>query len=144
MSVMTTRTRIVDQDPAYVGSWVQAQQGGFYRPGSTCIGLERDGQLVAATMYDNYNVSSIMVSIAIRGPVTKEWLYRICHYPFIQLDCKVVIATIASDNVPSQRFVRKFGFLLACAIPDADPSGALLVYTLHRANCRFLRRPHHG
>lgn len=142
-TVATTSSTILLDDPALVGAWM-TQHGVPWREGATCIGLVRQGQLVAATMYDAYNGISICAHIVIRGPITREWLRAIVRYPFDQLGCHVIFGVIAQDNLRSQRFVRHFGFHLHTIIPDADPSGALLLYTLRPHQCRWLRRPSHG
>ena len=145
MTVLSqSQTAIIDQDPARVGAWMHAHGAGHWREGTTCIGLEREGELVAAVMFDYYNGASIFSNIAIAGSITRTWLHRICHYPFIQLGCQVVIALVSEENVASQRFVEHFGFVRGLTIPGADPSGAMLIYTLRKTDCRFIRRPYDG
>lgn len=143
---MTTcaASSIISDDHARVGNWMQVHNVGTYRPGCVCIGCEQDGRLRAAVMYDYFNGASIFASIAVAGRFSKDWLYAICHYPFIHLGCLVVIAMVSSHNGKSQRFCEKFGFKLQCALPDADPDGAMLIYTLRKQDCRFLRRDGHG
>lgn len=139
-----TSTAILDHQPARVGAWIQARGGGYWREGVTAIGLERDGALVAGAMFDYYNGASIVACVAVDGPITREWLYRICHYAFVQLGVNVVLGIVAGDNVKSQTFCERFGFRLSATIPDADPSGAMHLYTLRRDQCRYLRRLTHG
>lgn len=137
-------TEIIDHDHARVGAWMQAHGSGTWREGTTCIGLERDGQLVAGTMYDYFNGASIFAHIAIAGRVSREWLWFIFYYPFVQVGATVILGLIAQDNVRSQRLVRKMGFVLQMPLPDCDVSGNLLVYTMHRTTCRYLRRHTNG
>jgi RimJ/RimL family protein N-acetyltransferase len=110
-----------------------------YRVGTTCIGLERQGELVAGTAYDFCNGASIVASIAIAGPITRKWLWFIFAYPFIQLKANVIIGLISGDNQKSIHLAERMGFKSACDIPHADPSGLLCVYTMHRDDCRFLK-----
>lgn len=145
MSLVATPTyEIIDTDHARVGRWMQGQHAGFYREGTTCIGLARHGELVAAAAYDNYNRSAIFASIVIQGRITRKWLWYIYAYPFLQLKCNVVIGLISSDNLKSIKLAEKMGFESAVDIPHADPSGLLCVYTMHRDKCRFIRSPYHG
>ena len=124
---------------------MQQQGAGFWRTGTTCIGLERDGELVAGTMYDYYNGSSIYAHIAITGAITREWLHAIHWYPFVQLGVNVVIGTVPKDNLKAQRFDEHLGFKLLTEIPDADPSGATLLYIMRKADARYLKKGHaHG
>lgn len=137
-------TRIVDTEHARVGAWMQEQGAGFWRVGATCIGLERDGRLVAAAMYDYFNGASIYAHIAITGKITREWLYAIHWYPFVQLKVNVVIGTVPKDNLKAQRFDEHLGFRLLTEIPDADPSGATLLYIMRHDDARYLKKGHYG
>ena len=139
-----TQTRIVDQEHQRVGDWMHAQGAAAWRDGATCIGCERDGQLVAGAMFDFCNGASIFAHIAVTGRFTREWLWFICYYPFVQLGCQVVIGLVPSVNEKARRFDEHFGFRLQCAIPQADTDGALLIYTLRKEDCRFLTRRSNG
>ncbi len=130
---------IIDNDHERVGQWIHARSAGFYRPGSTCVGLTRRGELVAGVMYDNFNGCSIVASIAIDGPITRKWLWFIFAYPFLQLNVNVIIGLISSNNTKSIRLVERMGFTAAADLPHADPSGLLCIYTMHRDDCRFIR-----
>ena len=134
----------MDSDHARVGKWMQEKHAGYYRDGSTCIGLERNGELVAGTMYDQFNGSSIVASIAISGPITRKWLWWIFAYPFIQLKANVILGLISGANERSLKFAEKLGFTMVAGIPDADPSGVLMICAMNRADCRFIRSPYHG
>jgi hypothetical protein len=135
--------RIIDADHQRVGRWMQEHHAGYYRDGSTAIGLTRHGELVAGAMYDQYNGCSIVASIAIDGPITRQWLWYIFAYPFIQLKANVIIGLISSANLRSIKLVEKMGFQSVADIPHADPSGLLCIYTMHRDQCRFIRSPYH-
>jgi hypothetical protein len=132
-------TKIIDQDHARVGAWMQARGAGVYRQGTTCIGLERDGVLVAGTMYDFFNGASIYANIAIDGPINRQWLWFIFYYPFVQLNAKVLLGLVAQDNKKSQRLTEHLGFRLLASIPDADRSGDTLLYVMPKANCKWIR-----
>lgn len=133
---------IVDKNPAWVGQWMQEKGCGPYREGATCIGLTRFTKLVAATSYDNFNGASIVASIAIDGPITKKWLWWIFAYPFMQLNARIILGLISSANLKSLHLVERMGFTSVAKIPDADPSGSLCLYALHKDDCRFLKGRH--
>ena len=138
---MTSRL-VLDNDR--VGLWMHRQGAGEYRTGSQCIGLERDGEMVAGVLYDYCNRASIYTHIAIDGPISRRWLHTIFHYPFVQLGCNVIIALVAEDNTASVRLVARMGFTLNTHIPDASPAGDLLIYTMRHDECRFLREDTYG
>lgn len=125
-----------------VGMWMHSLGASEYRTGMQCIGLEKDGEIVAATAYDFCNGKSIYTHIAINGPVTKEWLRVIFEYPFQQLGCDVLIGLVSEANEKCRSLVKHMGFRLQCWIPDADPSGALLIFTMRRKQCKYLKENH--
>lgn len=135
---------IIDHDPERVGLWMQAHGAAHYRPGSTCIGLERNGRIVAGTLYDYCNGVSVFANIAIAGPITKTWLWYIFYYPFEQLGVQTLIGLIEPQNVKSQRLAQHFGFTELTGIPDGAPHGDLLLYVMQKAQCRFLKGPRYG
>ena len=139
-SAVLSAPRIIDTDHERLGTWMHEHGAARWRQGATCIGLERHGQLVASAMFDYYNGASIFAHIAVTGRLSHEWLHRICHYPFVQLQCQVVIGLVSSTNLAAQRFDEHFGFKKQVTIPGADPDGDTLIYTLQKADCRFLTR----
>ncbi len=142
--VSVSRTRIIADDPARVGAFVEAQGGGIYRDGMTAVGWERDGQITAGVTYDNFTGVSMVCAIAITAPVTRHWLWYIGYYPFVQAGCRSLLAFVAHDNIRSHRFVQKFGFRRVVDLSDVDPAGLCTLYQLRREDCRFLalRRSH--
>lgn len=140
MSVACSTDYHITTDAHRVGSWMQDQGAIASRDRATCIGLERDGVLVAGTLYDYYNGASVVASIAIAGPITRRWLWAIFHYPFVHLGVNVILGLVAEGNAKSKHLTERLGFTLTSSIPHADPSGALQLYTLTKADCRFLKR----
>lgn len=123
-----------------VGKWVEQHGGGFYRVGTQCVGLEKDGELVAGVLYDWFNGASIYMHVAASGKywLTREFLRIVFDYPFNQLKCKTIIGLVAEDNRAARRFDEKIGFLLQSIIPQGHPSGGLFVYTMRKDQCKWL------
>jgi len=138
----TTNYHIVT-DSSHIALWMQSRGAVAARDHARCIGLERNGQLVAGTLYDSFNGASVLASIAIAGPITRRWLWAIFHYPFIHLGVNVLIGSVAEGNVKSRRLTEHLGFTLQTTIPQADPSGSLLLYVMAKEECRFLKRDYY-
>ena len=140
LSLVEPSWRIIDREHERVGKWVEAHGGGEWRAGTTCIGLERHGDLVAGVMYECFNGASLHVSIAAVGKrwLNREYLWFIHYYPFMQLGARLLIATVAEDNIASRSFCEHIGFDRHTSIPEAHPSGALIVYTFDKRKCRWL------
>jgi RimJ/RimL family protein N-acetyltransferase len=132
-------SKIIDKDPDRCGKWIQEHGGGYYREGTTCIGLEKDGDLVAGVMYDYFNGASIYMHVAAVGKnwLNRDFLWFVFYYPFIQLGAKVIIGLVESDNEQAKKFDEHIGFKLNQSIPGASPNGDLLIYTMNKEDCKW-------
>lgn len=124
---------------AEVGHWVAEQMGGMYHPkGSEAIGLERNGQLVAGIIYEDFNGASVVCHLAIRGWVTKAFLRAVSVYAFHQLRVHKIIAPANSDNEDAMRMLQKMGFIIEGRIWDAQPNGDIVIHSLTKNRCKYL------
>lgn len=122
-----------------VGHWVASHTGGgYFAERSEAIGLQRDGELVAGVIYENWNHRSIVCHIAFLGRLTSAYLAAVFHYPFEVCDVDKIIAPIRGDNRKAMSLVENMGFLEEARIKDAAPTGDIVFYTLTRDKCRFL------
>lgn len=136
--------KIITQDHKRVGAWIQAHGGGFYRDGASCIGLEKDGELIAGVLYDYFNGASIYMHVAagVMNWLDRQYLGVCFWYPFVQLKCKVVIGLVPEKNHKARRFDEHIGFKLTAVIPEGHPDGDLLIYTMRKEDCRWIRKEH--
>ena len=122
-----------------VGRWVAMQMNGTYgRDNSTAIGLETDNGIIAGVIYENWNGKSLVVHLAIKGRVTRSFLGAIFRYGFVTCGIEKAIAPISSGNQKIISFVKKVGFIEEARITDAAPDGDIILYTLKKADCRYL------
>lgn len=130
---------IVQGNP--VGEWVSSKVGGMWIPqGSVAIGQEKNGELVAGCIFDNYCKSSIRSTLAVDGRMSREFVREILRYPFDYLGVNCVINTVSSANTKSLRLTEHFGFKRVATIPLAMPDGDMVIYSLSRNDCqRFMR-----
>lgn len=111
---------------------------------STCsaIGLEEDGQLVAAVAFDQWYPPSVSGHIASDGSrrwLNREFLHAMFDYPFRQLGCTRITAPIADGNADAVRFVTKLGFHPEGRLRKAMPDGSdRLIYGLLKEDCKWL------
>jgi RimJ/RimL family protein N-acetyltransferase len=104
------------------------------------IGLEHDGQIVAATIYNHYTGPNIMTSIA--GAPGRRWLTRaylraIFRYPFVQLGVRRITALVATRNADSIRFVTHLGFKREGLMRHAAVDDDLIVFGMTREECKY-------
>lgn len=134
------REIITGQDER-VGKWIAERTDGEWRPGQKCIGLERNGKLIAGSMYDWFNGSSIYMHVAGEGNwADYNFLWFSFYYPFEQLKAKVIIGLVPQSNLKARKFDEHLGFKLHSRIPDGHPDGDLLIYIMRREDCRWLLR----
>lgn len=132
--------RIITTDHERVGRWVQAHGGGYYREGTKCLGLEKNGELVAGVLYDYHNGASVYMHVAGKGLwAIPDFLWICFDYPFNQLKCNVVIGLVSEKNMRARNFDEHLGFKLTARIPEGHPDGNLLIYTMRRKDCRWLK-----
>lgn len=124
---------------ATVGHWVAARvQGKYFAEQSQAIGLERDGEIIAGVIYENWNQASIVCHIAIEGRMTKGFLKAIFVYPFKFCKVKKIIVPVGSNHAKSLKLVTNMGFVEEARIKDATPDGDIIFLTLAQEKCRFL------
>ena len=122
-----------------VGHWVAERvQGKYFAEGSQAIGLERDGQIIAGVIYENWNKASIVCHIAIEGRMTKGYLKAIFSYPFEFCKVKKIIVPVSSTHAKSLKLVTNMGFSEEARLKDASPDGDIIFLTLAREKCRFI------
>lgn len=124
-----------------VSQWVMKKVGGAWVPGMTGIGLfdtER-AELIAGVAYFGYNQVNIFAHIAGDSGahwMTRDFLWYIFHYPFVELGCKRITGLVPSWNEAALRLDRKFGFVEEATLKDADPDGDIKVLVCWRENAR--------
>lgn len=136
---------VVGQDQR-VGDWVSRRTGGSGFVEGAAIGYERDGELVAGVIVDHFNGASACLHVAGTGKywLTREYLRFVFGYVFEQLRLNVVIGLVPSWNTQALRFDLHLGFVEKCRIPGAVPRGDLVVLTMTREQCRWLRGSAYG
>jgi RimJ/RimL family protein N-acetyltransferase len=79
-----------------------------------------------------------MAHIAIQGQITREFLFTIFDYPFVQLGVNKIIGTVNSINLDALKLDKNFGFEEEARIKDAFPDGDMVLLTMTKDKCRFL------
>lgn len=132
-------------DAARIGPWVCERTGGTYEPStSTAIGMEEGGKLTAGVLYDQFNGRSICMHVAVERPVSRTFTRTCFEYPFNQLKVHKVMGLVDSDNAKALRFDRHLGFVQEARIKGAGKTGDLIILTMTRAQCRWIKGAPHG
>lgn len=111
-----------------------------FRRDAYAIGLERNGELVAVAVYDNFSACDCNMHIASDGSghwLSKKLLAAVFAYPFGQLGFRRVTALVPSKNLAALRFDQNIGFVYEGLHRDALPDDHLISLGLLRGDCRF-------
>lgn len=108
---------------------------------ATGIGVERDGVIVGAAIFNNYNGACIDAHFASNGKknwITREFLRFSYHYIFNQCGVKRVSGFIAESNKPAVNLARRLGGDLEAVLVDACEDGNVLVFKMMRDECKWI------
>lgn len=134
--------RIVTDRQSELGHWLCSRTGGEYTGGGSYVGLEKDGSLVAVVGYEDYNGASVRMHVAGEGRrwMTRDYLWFCFYYPFEQMKVRKILGLVHSANADAIRLDKHLGFVHEATIADAVPDGDLLILTMTKEQCRFLRK----
>jgi len=100
------------------------------------------GQPVGAVLFEQNNGANVFAHCA--GSPDKPWLtrqmiYNMFHYPFVQEGLKRVTLWINADNTKSIKFAEHLGFEYEATLLRAGSDGqAVMVYRMFREDCRYV------
>ena len=121
-----------------VQQYVEERTHGVYGPLLQAIGLEKSHRIIAGVVFEEWNGKSLVCHIA-ADRLTREFLEIASDYAYNRCGVWKIIAPVFSDNERGKRFVRKFGFQLEAQIREATASGDILLFTMTRQQCRYLK-----
>lgn len=125
------------------GHSIAAQAGVMFNPvADTCIArLYDDARLRGGVIYNGYTGSSINMHVASFEPtwICIDLIWVSFHYPFIQMKCRKVFGQVRANNRAALEFDRKLGFKEETRISDVFPDGDLIILSMRREDCRWLK-----
>ena len=127
-----------------VGFWVvNHTDGAFWPERSVAMGLERDGELVAGTIFENWNGRSVVCHIAWHR-VTPAYVAAVYDYAYNVANVDKIIGPISSNHTRALKLVSKMGFSEEARIKNAaHDSGDIVLMTQTPERCRYLE-PRYG
>lgn len=106
-----------------------------------CIARMKGERLLGGVIYQGYTGASIEMHVAGFDPVwlSRDLLWAVFAYPFIQLGCLKVIGRVKQSNSKALEFDLKLGFKEEARVRDVYPDGDLFILTMRREDCRWLK-----
>ena len=120
-----------------VAHWTM-QGIGHFTEGMTAVGWEKDGVLIAGTVFENFNCSNMFGHQRIDAPPSREYWFQVANYIFNIAKVKRFTATVEADNHKAIKLNKHIGFVIEATLKDAGRNGDLLIMTLWPENCRML------
>ena len=112
-----------------------------YTPGpaaQTIVCID-DNKLLAGTVYDHYNGSTVNAHIYVNEAPTREWWVAIFDYPFNVLKVRKLVGQVPSTHSAALRLDKNFGFVEEARIKDFYSEGDdLVIFTMTRDQCKVL------
>ena len=106
------------------------------------IGLERDGVLVAAVVYEGFNGANVWMHVAAQPGsrwMTREYLRYCFAYPFNEMGVKRISGYVSASNAQARRLDEHLGFKPEAVLHGAAPDGGdVILYAMWREDCRYL------
>jgi RimJ/RimL family protein N-acetyltransferase len=128
-----------DQEVAkWVAQHAPHAENGFDK--YVAIGVEKDGELVAGCVYNEFRGHSIHVSIASTTPrwATRSTLAAFFGYPFEQLQVKRLTAYTGKSMQSVRDFLERLGFKPEGCVRDGFADDDCMVYGMLRNECRWI------
>lgn len=137
--------RVVYGEDRRVCDWVAPQiDEDEFGDDAVGIGLEKDGELIAGVVFNNYNKLNIHMHVAAKKGtnwLNRQYLTCCFAYPFVQLGVNRVTGLVRVDNLPAQKFDEHLGFKREGIVRRACPDGTdMILYGMLREECRWIRK----
>lgn len=125
------------------GEWIMERCGGVFHPRlDHSLSTHRGDALLGGFVVTSYLGASMAVhdAGATRDWCTRDLLWMLFHYVFVQLGCQKLIAPVESSNVHALDVNLRAGFRLEAVLRDAlAPGNHLMLLTMGSTECRWLR-----
>lgn len=134
---------LILHDKARVAAWVAQKVGQGADWGSYyAMGVERDGQMVAGVVINNFNGANATCHIAIErfSKATISLLRAVCDYAFNQCKLKRLTGMVPSNEPHIIAFDKHLGFEEEFVMKDGAPGADMHVLVMWPDTCRWLRK----
>ena len=124
-------------------TWLCERIGYIPTPELVCVGQwDNDNErLIGVVGYDGWSETKVEIHSAGEPGtywLTKELLCEAFTFPFIGLDKKVIISRVSTGNPAAVKMNKGLGFTQQCCIRDGADDGDLLIFAMHKDECRWL------
>jgi RimJ/RimL family protein N-acetyltransferase len=136
-------TSAESEDTTRMVVWAERILSSEFAPDAQAIGIEAEGELRAACIFEGFTGYDCRVHIATAGTgrdLTKDYFIACFSYPFIQLGLSRLTGLVPSQNDQALRFDLHLGFQVEGRLREALPGQDIVVLGMLRRECRFIPR----
>ena len=112
---------------------------GRWSPEMTAIGDIKDDKLIAGIAFESQTKNTLWGHQRIDSPPSKQFWINAADFIFNQAGCIRFSATVDASNEKAIRLNKHIGFVVEATLRDAGNNGDVLIMTLFKENCRFLK-----
>lgn len=104
------------------------------------IGIERDGEMLAGVLYENFNGVNVFMHVAAKEGarwLTPEFLRYAFYYPFYEMGAERVTGAVEASNLKARQLDEHLGFKEECRMKGAASDGGdLILYVMWKKDWR--------
>jgi|WetSurMetagenome_2_1015567.scaffolds.fasta_scaffold418514_2 RimJ/RimL family protein N-acetyltransferase len=127
-----------------LGAWISEKVDVDYVEGNICFGTEKDGTVVGAVMFNNWNGSNVCVHQRMEShfAITRELLHTAFSYAFTYLKARRISGAVIGQNAKAIALNLHLGFELEAVFKDHFPGkdGTILHFVMWPEKCKYLGR----
>lgn len=112
-----------------------------FRDDARVIGMQSGEQIRVVVVYDTFSAADCNMHVASDGSarwLTRGFLFRAFHYPFIECGLRRVTALVPASNTRALTFDRKLGFRDEGYFRHAMPDDDIVALGMVRSECRYI------
>mgnify|MGYP003113161462 FL=1 len=124
----------------YLKQWAAARIGIEGFGPSASIGVQRDGEIIAACVYHDLRDGQIEASIAASSPkwATRSVLYGLFAYPFIQVGANRLLVTCSEGNAKAMKMNKQLGFVEEGRLRQMFGKHDAVLFGMLRNECKWI------
>jgi RimJ/RimL family protein N-acetyltransferase len=132
---------IVVQPREKLWAWFNDKLGIHWSEDFRAICLVQGGCFLGGVAYNGFVGKACFMHSAISDPrgVSRTFVRSIFEYPFEQLNLEVVLALVDSQNSHALDINSRLGFSEKMRLPRAGPDGDLIIMSMSRSECKWLK-----
>ena len=138
--------RIIFGADDYLKSWAAKRIGINQFGPSVAIGVQRDDQIICATIYHDLRDGQIEASIAAssRRWASRSVLHTLFAYPFKQVGAHRLLVQCSEANDKAMKMNKQLGFVQEGRLRQLYPPQDAILWGMLKSECKWLKGNDYG